>query len=58
MRRHVLPEKPKLIADGVCSLRTGLVAIEVARPVFRELRLYSSCKGLSAKVEVVAQGNQ
>jgi hypothetical protein len=25
---------------------------------FRELRLYSSCKGLLAKVEVVAQGNQ
>jgi hypothetical protein len=25
---------------------------------FRELRLYSSCKGLLAKVEVVAKGNQ
>jgi monoterpene epsilon-lactone hydrolase len=36
MRRHVLPEKPKLIADGVCSLRTRLVAIEVAeKPVLR-----------------------
>jgi hypothetical protein len=35
-----------------------VVVAENPGTAFRELRLYSSCKGLSAKVEVVAQGNQ
>jgi hypothetical protein len=35
-----------------------LVVAEIPGTVLRELRLYSSYKGLSAKVEFVAQGNQ
>jgi len=37
---------------------SGFDGLNLLNPRFRELRLYSSCKGLLAKVEVVAKGNQ
>jgi hypothetical protein len=37
---------------------SGFDGLNLLNPRFRELRLYSSCKGLFAKVEVVAKGNQ
>jgi hypothetical protein len=48
MSDELMTGNPEVIVDSARKVM----------PRFRELRLYSSCKGLLAKVEVVAKGNQ